>query len=173
MDNFSKVVRIGTVDEYQRPGVDVFCKIEFRDGKLSISGVVGPNKNGDAIGSCGQICMSYETHEERSRITPAPQWTADMIERFFSTWERWHLNDMRAGSPSQSEWLRANPIQKQDYAYPKSHYDVACDRLAAAGLNPDASGYRYGSAWNTEEVPADVLEWLRSLPDSDKHPAWV
>jgi hypothetical protein len=35
------------------------------------------------------------------------------------------------------------------------------------------AGYRYGSAWLTEEVPADVLDFLRSLPTADRQPAWV
>ncbi len=34
-------------------------------------------------------------------------------------------------------------------------------------------GYKYGSAWLFEEIPADVIEWLFSLPDTDTTPAWV
>lgn len=34
-------------------------------------------------------------------------------------------------------------------------------------------GYKYGSAWNKEEVPADVINWLFSLPATDITPAWV
>lgn len=34
-------------------------------------------------------------------------------------------------------------------------------------------GYKYGSAWKREEVPAEVIEFLQSLPDADKTPAWV
>ena len=34
-------------------------------------------------------------------------------------------------------------------------------------------GYKYGSKWLTVEVPADVLDWLQALPDTDKEPAWV
>lgn len=34
-------------------------------------------------------------------------------------------------------------------------------------------GYKYGSAWLREEVPADVLSWLRALPETDVNPAWV
>jgi len=32
---------------------------------------------------------------------------------------------------------------------------------------------RLGSAWLTEQVPDQVLEFLRSLPDTDRTPAWV
>lgn len=34
-------------------------------------------------------------------------------------------------------------------------------------------GYKYGSAWLKEEVPAAVLEELRSFPESELTPAWV
>lgn len=34
-------------------------------------------------------------------------------------------------------------------------------------------GYKYGTAWRFEEVPQDVIEWLSTLPDSERYPAWV
>jgi hypothetical protein len=34
-------------------------------------------------------------------------------------------------------------------------------------------GYQYGSTWLTEEVPADVLDFLRSLPSTSLAPAWI
>lgn len=37
----------------------------------------------------------------------------------------------------------------------------------------DVCGYKYGSAWLKEEVPAEVVEFLAGLPESDKVPAWV
>lgn len=167
MEDFIKIVRLGT----GRWG-DIFAKITFRGDRLSIVGVEGPKLNGDAYGGCGQIYGSYLTPEQRAEIkNPAPKWDAEKIAQFFATWKRWHLNDMRAGSPAQEEYLRAHPVS---YSYPKSHYDAAREALSAAGLHPDPSnGYLYGSAWLTEPVPADVLEWLRALPDADIQPAWV
>lgn len=77
-------------------------------------------------------------------------------------WRHWHLNDMRAGSPAQEAWLEANPIKP---VYPQSYYELACEALAAAGLNPDPTylhegkphAYAYGSAWLKREIPADVV----------------
>lgn len=34
-------------------------------------------------------------------------------------------------------------------------------------------GYKYGSAWLKEAVPAEVISFLESLPETDKIPAWV
>lgn len=169
--DFRKVVRLGTAKTHNSRAYSIYCEIEFKDGSLSITGVEGPLTSGNALGSCGQI----DTHlrNEQKLINLAPGWTRAKLQKFFEVWERWHLNDLKAGSPAQEEWLRANPIPEAEYRYPKSHYDVACEKLRAAGLNPDADGYSYGSAWKREEVPSDVIEFLRSLPNTDKQPAWV
>lgn len=62
-----------------------------------------------------------------------------------------------------------NPVTA---VYPESHYDKASAALAAAGLNPDADGYRYGRAWKFEELPQSVVNWLESLPVSAKPYPW-
>jgi hypothetical protein len=163
-----KTVRLGTVAELvrgQNRQVDVFCRIEETVGRLSITGVVGPFSNGNCAGGCGQIVMSLKAED----VTPAPGWTSETIQRFLDTWRRWHLNDMQAGSAEQMAWLRANPRPEGV----SDHYTWASEALAAAGLNPDASGYRYGHAWKREDVPAEVLAWLEALPNTDKTPAWI
>lgn len=83
-------------------------------------------------------------------------------QRMLAVWQRWHLNDMHAGSQVQEEWLRANPGDPTEYAYPKSHYEVASAKLAAAGFNPDADGYKYGHAWKSEVIPDDVIAEIES-----------
>ena len=37
----------------------------------------------------------------------------------------------------------------------------------------DKCGYKFGTQWLHEDVPTDVLAWLRGLPDTDTTPAWV
>lgn len=145
---------------------EFFCSIKWDCKRLSICGVEGPLNNGDAKGSCGQVGI----HTDRIGKLNAG-WTLEMVEAFGCVWDRWHLNDMTAGSPAQEEWLRANPVEAK---YPKSHYEEACKALAAAGLHPDPSnGYKYGSAWLLEEVPEDVLKFLAGLPETARTPAWV
>lgn len=92
-----KRVRLGTVDLYNGKA-DVFCRIQFDGAKLSISGVEGPLRNGDAKGSCGQIEMGLGDGES---ITPTPGWSSELIKKFLDTWREWHLNDMRAGCVHQ------------------------------------------------------------------------
>lgn len=135
MDTFKKIIRPGEIADG-----DIFCRIEYKDkkglGVLSISGVVGPMRNGNAKGSCGQIDMSFEHRDPKhndkrttnsikpSDINFAEGWNADKWYDFLEYWHDYHLNDMTAG----------------------------CEHL---------------------EVPESVLQFLKSLPDTDKDPAWV
>lgn len=150
----NKIVNPGRTEDGQ-----VFCKIVFESGRLSISGVEGPKPNGDCRGSCGQIAGALRLTVDNLN----PGWDAALVNRFADVWEEWHLNDMRAGTPRQTVYLRAQP---------PTSYAQARDALAAAGLNPD-NGYRYGSAWLREEVPAEVISFLKSLPVSERTPAWI
>lgn len=69
---------------------NAFAKIEYSEGKLSITGVIGPRSNGDCFGSCGQ-CV-----DDIRKGAPIPEWTDDMLQKFCDIWDEWHLNDMRA-----------------------------------------------------------------------------
>ena len=117
-----KTVRIGYLKEYG----NVYCRIEFEKGKLSISGVMGPMRNGDCRGGCGQIDMEFAHRnpaDNDSRhsnpikpedITFAPGWDAELWYDFLDTWKHWHLNDMKAGCELQIlELLLALDIVRQ------------------------------------------------------------
>jgi len=108
--NFTKVMRIGTIE-----GMNIFVKAEYKDGKLSLTGVENPRRGGDADGGAGQIVMSYKEYDEHGHysiadIVPAPGWGASTIKALFDIWDKWHLNDMQAGCEHQRKaW---NPSKK-------------------------------------------------------------
>ena len=85
----NKIVCIGSGDCGH-----VYCKIAIADGRLSITGVEGPKKNGDARGGCGQIVPV-------SVSKFAAGWDAELLARFNDLWTRWHLNYMRPGCEHQ------------------------------------------------------------------------
>lgn len=164
-----------------------FAKIEWSGEKLSISGVIGPKRNGDAEGSCGQIDRSLREHYPER--TYAPGWDADLFTRFLDTWDKWHLNDMRPGCEHQrAEGWGERPI---DPSKPLDAYGRHFEGQRQPSWNmlgwvtraehPEGllshpcptCGYKYGSSWLTEAVPDDVVTFLRSLPDTDVTPAWV
>jgi len=185
-----KVIRIGTVP-VGGSRASVFCKIKYKEGKLSISGVVGPNSSGNCRGSCGQINMEFcrqgeiDPHKYTARdFHFAPGWDSNKYYSFFDIWDKWHLNDMRAGCSHQRaskwEWERINPKE-----LPDSHANRDERGIIATWVTPKehpkglltkkcpVCGYRYGTAWLKEEVPVEALAFLRKLPDTDRTPAWV
>jgi hypothetical protein len=144
-----KIVRLGTVEVWKNKQADVFAEIKIENGNLSIWGVEGPQRNGNCLGSCGQI----EIHLKPEDVSLAPNWTRPLLENFLSVWRRWHLNDMRA----ECEHQRARGETW------KTHPSAEC---------PDCH-YKLGHEWLREEIPPDVISFLESLPETDLTPAWV
>ena len=94
MENFKKVVNPCQCLVWNQRGmgqhlVQAFAEIEYKDGKLSICGVIGPHSNGNADGGCGQCISEIRSGE------PNKNWTAKVLQKFCDIWYRWHLNDMR------------------------------------------------------------------------------
>lgn len=171
MSTIDKWVMVGYVKAgYPERDVQVFVHIKWDGRRLSLSGVEGPKANGDAHGGCGQIDVSRAVPLDSGVDTA----------KLATIWDRWHLNDMRAGSRAQESYLRRNPIDMSEYAraHPErspSYYEAATAKLHAVGLNPDplADGYCYGSAWKFEDVPEDVIAYLASLPSVDAPRGWL
>lgn len=74
---------------------NAFVKIEFKNGRLSLCGVIGPMSNGDCRGSAGQ-CL-----DQIRSGTPVGEWTQEMIQKLCDIWDEWHLNDMKADCEHQ------------------------------------------------------------------------
>ena len=146
-ERIDKVVRIGTVKTYGGRWASVYCHITYKNGRLSIRGVVGPLPGGNCLGSCGQINVDWTPI-----VNYAKGWTPSMVKRFLDIWDRWHLNDSRAGTLEQVDYVRN---------YRKHHamanYDEICTALKNAGLyeviRADGTLYKYGHAWIFEPVP--------------------
>lgn len=92
MEDFTKTINPAMVPAYDllgRPGlVRLWVKVEYKGGRLSITGVEGPKRNGDAHGNCGQCGVHPEA-------TPTHGYTTADLERLRLVWDLWHLNDCR------------------------------------------------------------------------------
>lgn len=223
---------------------NAFVKIEYEDGRLSITGVIGPMSNGDCRGSAGQCVDEIRKGDPYTN----EGWTAEMLKKLCDIWDHWHLNDMRPYCFHQGElgWAEKagtyvklyqytlnsdalkrqkdaekaaidalkrgetfTPTTEQSEAARKEyfltlHHEAGPEIMAdyeprkkyggkgsnvemklLGHLRPDehpegiltkpcpVCGYKYGTAWLKEEVPQDVIDWLFSLPDSPRTPAWV
>lgn len=257
MTDFKRIVRLGSLphpyaEEHLGRRMNIFCKVELKDGRLSISGVEGPLNSGNAIGSCGQIDMHLREAGGLDGFKPAPEWSLSKVRHFLEVWDRWHLNDMRAydsemqaagwpelartpmlgfkfsltlesinagnaakeaalaalkaGRPftptpeqvaaaslpySYTVWIREGEAEPEPLAGYKRATRIGSgdiesperktlgwlkpsehpDGLLTRKLRPDGDGY--GCKWFRDEVPQAVLDFLKSLPESDMTPAWI
>lgn len=104
MENFKHTVLIGYERELGAIRGKTYVTIEYKDGKLSITGVVGPKSNGDAHGSCGQICIGTQPKDFLALFKIRK---SDIV-KLWEIWDEWHLNDMRAGCEHQrANWKDA------------------------------------------------------------------
>jgi len=171
-----KVIRIGSYnDDYYKTLLPVFCHIQYKDMKLSISGVVSPLKSGNCKGSCGQIYD--EIIDNLDNFTYAKSWNKAKAFQFVEYWKEFHLNDMQAGCEHQraEKWEDiliddTKPRTQDNMAMWTSYKDNKKQGLLSKPCK--ICGYKYGSKWLKKEVPTNVLIWLNNLPLSDRTPNW-
>lgn len=121
-----------------------YIDITLEDGRLSMCGTWHDHgQNADDL-----------TNEA---LIPAEGFEYSDVLKVQSIWKRWHLNDMRAGTPKQEAFIREWKLSH------KYDYTEACKALEEVGLLYD-NGYKYGSSWLKEEVPLEVIKYLFSLP---------
>lgn len=106
------------------------------------------------------------------------------FDALYALWKRWHLNGMRAACEHQrAEAWAERPI---DPSQPTSAYGKHFDGQRHASWNmlawvtreehPEGllshpcptCGYKYGSAWLYEEIPADVMAQINALLDDSR-----
>lgn len=253
--NIKKVLFIGQVPSYLRYE-KLFIKTEIKDGKLSISGVIGPRKSGNSAGGCGQIDMEFVHRDPKQndkryhntlipyqKIKYAKNWNATKWLDLLDIWHKWHLNDMKASCEHQRDlgwdeqaaeeviiykWklksdylerqreleykaiddLKEKGIAKMDeysreifakpytietrekelpytldtyYQADESHEkkttrgSLRVDEHADGILSKScpSCGYKYGHSWIKRPLPAEVISFIESLPESEITPAWV
>lgn len=132
----------------QGPNGILWLEVQWNGTRLSITGVEGPRRNGDCRGSCGQC------REALLEVTdPAEGYTLGTIRQLYAIWNAWHLNDLRAGCSHQ---------QAFGWKSYDEHPSEPCP----------ICGYKFGSAWNTEIVPAGVIKFLAGLPKQEGPQGW-
>ena len=76
--------------------------------------------------------------------------TAPYVRELCAIWRRWHLNGMRPGTRPQ---FLALSVHAQELKGAADHFGAAEALLTELGLNPH-NGYKHGSAWLVELLPA-------------------
>ena len=124
--------------------VTVEVNLNNKEGKgfcFSVSGRIWNRIKTDCL-SGGQIL------DEIKELIP----NNETFNFIFDAWNKYHLNDLNAGTIKQSEALK-------DF---KGDYTQQCDYLESLGLLSD-DGYKYGSAWLFREIPKDDLNKIIEL----------
>ena len=127
--------------------------IELRDnGKgvavLSICGDVWNDLKTDIV--CGGQCLDT--------ILPFFK-NNELFLKIHRWWKLYHLNDLHGGTPAQEKAIKEHFGEGYQIA---NSYRAVCEYLKSIDLYED-NGYRYGSAWLTEEIPVDDLEEIKTL----------
>jgi hypothetical protein len=133
---------------------------------MSITGVIGPRSSGGSAGGAGQISMEFAHRDpadndkrfgisliKASEFNFAEGWNAEKWLDLLDIWKRWHLNDMQAACKHQ---------RKLGWTY-STHSGKKCPEC----------GYKIGTEWRSEKVPASVIKKLKSFPAADRNPVWV
>ena len=103
---------------------------------------------------CCQNQDTIRTYRERVKAKDLA-----LFDYILYIWEKYHLNDMKAGTQKQEALISAEGIRGDNY-----DYDKARETLEAFGLLNDR-GYTYGTGWlyrpiNPRELP-EILELLK------------
>lgn len=114
--------------------------IEIKEGRFSMSGQIS--------GSCGQC---------QGDIKPKNKAQKALLD----IWDKWHLNDMHAGTEKQEAIIEKFKNNAQFKSFDK-FLDKPCAILESQGLLID-NGYKYGSAWLMRGLPTDLWVEVKKL----------
>lgn len=154
-----KKIVVGKVDYENKGTASNSVEIEYslKDGRFSASGNIWMSSRKD-------ILSGGQNLEEIADMFP----DHDLVQRIVKVWKKWHLNDMKAGSPKQEEFLANLNLPNNG-----NFHETAKAKLKDAGLDPDESflhynkPYEYGSAWITIDLPDAVVAEIESWPGVD------
>jgi hypothetical protein len=84
------------------------------------------------------------------------------VQKVVSIWEKYHLNDMKAGTKAQTEAIEKWKSQGNRY-----DYNSAVEHLKEIGLYDD-NGYKYGHGWLYQPIPKSVIFELKEAIENIK-----
>lgn len=143
--------------------------VRLREGRLSLTGEIRERKAGWKVVNAGQCLKSLV---EMYPCNP-------LMQSIAAVWERWHLNDMRAGCEHQraEKWedIPVDPDQPKDaYLITKGYtgWNMMIWKPYDQGgfLNKPCPtcGYGYGSKWLFEKLPQDVLDTIQEWRNDER-----
>ena len=155
---YHKEIELGKFDYFQHGRKDCPVTVEI---------TLRQTDKGVELSMCGNVWNAIRTDiysggqngEEIASLVKTAK-----VRRMCEVWRQYHLNGMNAGTPAQTEFVKAH---RDDFSR-LDFYTDACKALDAVGLLYDASvdrdngpdqprGYRYGSEWLYTELPDSII----------------
>lgn len=101
----------------------------------------------------------------------APEYTLKTARFICDMWEKYHLNDMHAGTPAQEAILKEAVKNGELERYGANNYEETCNYLKERGMLVDKdyttekfpNGYRYGCGWLFEAIPEEDLSLIKEF----------
>jgi hypothetical protein len=158
-------IELGKVDVYGngkkscRLTIDI--KLSGRKfGKvLTISASIGNHMSTDIIQG-GQM---YDTLQE---LFPNNK----RIQRLVEIWKEYHLNDMNAGTPKQTEALKGLQHNAQNYRATCKYlesinllFDTDIKNLKLNSTKDLSEGYEYGTGWVFKDIPQNIINEIEDF----------
>jgi hypothetical protein len=158
---YKKTISFGKVDGYNigRKNCEVMLTMNLtEDNCFSVSGELWNNLHTDIIRGGQCINALYNDFPELQQNK--------LYCEIMELWQKYHLNDMKAGTPEQERAIKEWKAQGNVY-----NYEKVCDYLKSIDLYEvplDGKLYKYGSGWLKEEIPENDLLRIKEIMEIPK-----
>lgn len=138
-------LRVRLTKHSESDKLDIYGKKLNNYYSLGISAsVYNHTKTGIVV--CGQ-CLDELIKFESLKLN-------DLFIKLYNIWKRWQFHDLNAGLKVQADFIKDN---LKEYDYTK-----VCRLLKDANLY-EINGYKYGHGWLVDELPSEVVEFIKCL----------
>jgi hypothetical protein len=151
---YNKKLYVGVKESYKKMYVELTINQESdtRTAQTTTLQTIAAYKTLSICGNGGQNL------EETADINSYKELfvTESDLNTIIDIWNKWHLNDMNAGTEKQqafiNEWKKLN----------KYEYSEVCEALKEVNLYID-NGYKYGSQWLVKPLPEEVITEITNI----------
>jgi len=143
--------------------IEINIKSKQSGQALSISAGVWNIRKTDYL-ACGQMQDTIREMVKNDEIVESPI-PMDNLIRLLDIWDRWHLNDMKAGCSHQRKLIPTIQETKGKSFFYADNYDNIL-KLKEFKRCPKC-GYQYGTAWKHERLPMDIVKFLANLVEDE------
>ncbi len=154
------------IENKRKHSVEITIEVKDKEGRavLSMCGDVWLPGRRDII-------MGGQMQDSIHAMLTIAAYSKESIDKLLAIWDRWHLNDMRAGCEHQrATWNVAKPLQvtiRGKKETKSAGWVTESEHPEGLLSKPCAEcGYRYGSQWLYEPLPDSIVDELAAWPES-------